>query len=208
MSQKKIYELESDDYSQSANTLFHFMKEPRFLNDILTKKAIIPRYCKEDIAYLNIKNDGIPYHEILVLQKCFCDIPFHKLTEKLYLKGIGENFLNRSPEEQNLLSHNNTHPDFYGYYGIAFPKSWGEKNNLQPVHYLNENSSYSHDFAHLIEQLLSDNDIPDICSDDIIRRLTYIKPLRGKMTRSIKCQDKVTRTIDFLKNFHLNFLDN
>ena len=50
MSQKKIYELESDDYSQSANTLFHFMKEPRFLNDILTKKAIIPRYCKEDIA--------------------------------------------------------------------------------------------------------------------------------------------------------------
>ena len=85
MSQEKIYELESDDYSQSANTLFHFMKEPRFLNDILTKKAIIPRYCKEDIAYLNIKNDGIPYHEILVLQKCFCDIPFHKLTEKLYL---------------------------------------------------------------------------------------------------------------------------
>ena len=202
MPQEKIYELESDDYSQSANTLFHFMKESRFLNDILIKKAIIPRYCKEDIAYLKIKNNGIPFNEILVLQKCFCDIPFHKLTEKLYLKGTGENFLKCSPEEQNLLSHNNTHPDFYGYYGIAFPKSWGEKNNLQPVHYLNESSSYIHDFTHLIEQLLADNDIPDICSNDIIRRLTYIKPLRGKMTRSIKYQDKAEQTIDFLKNFH------
>lgn len=31
MPQEKIYELESDDYSQSANTLFHFMKNQDFL---------------------------------------------------------------------------------------------------------------------------------------------------------------------------------
>lgn len=59
MPQEKIYELESDDYSQSANTLFHFMKESRFLNDILIKKAIIPRYCNKDLSLsLNFSFDN------------------------------------------------------------------------------------------------------------------------------------------------------
>ena len=34
-------------YVQSANTLFHFMKEFGFLKTILTKRAIVPRYCIE-----------------------------------------------------------------------------------------------------------------------------------------------------------------
>lgn len=197
-----LYELDSDDYSQSANTLFNFMKEPQYLDDILIKKAIIPRYCLEDVAYLHITNNGIPFNEILVLQKCFCDIPFHKLTEKLHLKGIGENFQTLSPQEQDFVSQNNTHPDFYGQYGIAFPKSWSEKNNLQPIHYLNESSQYTLDFSNLLQQIMLPNDLPDICSEDIISRLAYIKPLRGKMTRRIKCQDDKIREIDFLKNFH------
>lgn len=192
----------SDDYSQSANTLFNFMKEPRFLNDILIARAIIPRYCKEDISYLHITNNGIPFNEVLVLQKCFCDIPFHKLTEKLSLKGTGEKFMELSTQDQNYVSQNNTHPDFYGRYGIAFPKNWGEKNNLQPVHYLNINSQYTQDFSHLIQHRLLPDDLPDICADDIISRLLYIKPLRGKMTRRVQCLNGENRDIVFLKNFH------
>ena len=34
----------NDDYAQSANTLFHFMKEPQYLKEILLKKAIVPRF--------------------------------------------------------------------------------------------------------------------------------------------------------------------
>lgn len=43
-----------DDYAQSANTLFNFMKRKEYLINILRKKALIPRYCLENIEYLNI----------------------------------------------------------------------------------------------------------------------------------------------------------
>lgn len=44
-----------DDYIQSANMLFHCMKEGRFLESILEKRAIVPRYCIENMKYLNIR---------------------------------------------------------------------------------------------------------------------------------------------------------
>lgn len=75
---KDKYDLTYDDYAQSANTLVHFMKKFKYLEEILEKKALIPRYCIEDLQYLNI--GGGSFTEAFVLQKCFCDIPFHKLT--------------------------------------------------------------------------------------------------------------------------------
>ena len=45
-----------DDYAQSANTLFHFMTKPEYLDSVLRRRAIIPRYCVETIDYLNIHN--------------------------------------------------------------------------------------------------------------------------------------------------------
>ena len=44
-----------DDYAQSANTLFHFMTKPEYLDSVLRRRAIIPRYCVETIDYLNIE---------------------------------------------------------------------------------------------------------------------------------------------------------
>lgn len=41
-----------EDYNQSSNALFHFMKEQRFLNAALMSRALYPRYCLEDISYL------------------------------------------------------------------------------------------------------------------------------------------------------------
>lgn len=46
------------DYVQSANVLFHFMEQPQFLISILQKKAIVPRYCRENIEYLNLTFGG------------------------------------------------------------------------------------------------------------------------------------------------------
>ena len=43
-----------DDYAQSANTLFNFMEEEKYLKGILQQKAIKPRYCVETVDYLNI----------------------------------------------------------------------------------------------------------------------------------------------------------
>ena len=49
--------IREEDYVQSANTLFHFMKKEDYLKSILFNKAIIPRYCVENINYLGIKNE-------------------------------------------------------------------------------------------------------------------------------------------------------
>ena len=73
----------SEDYYQSANSLFHFMKEADYLHTALSQKALIPRYCREDIRFLQININNITFSEIAVLQKCFCDIPLHNITSKL-----------------------------------------------------------------------------------------------------------------------------
>ena len=82
LTNKQISYLPYDDYAQSANTLFHFMTKPEYLESILRRKAIIPRYCVETIDYLNIHNGTHSFNEAAILQKCFCDIPFHKVKEK------------------------------------------------------------------------------------------------------------------------------
>ena len=58
-----------DDYVQSANSLFHFMKEADYLKDALGRKALVPRYCVESVDYLGIKSGDKLYGNIAVLQK-------------------------------------------------------------------------------------------------------------------------------------------
>lgn len=199
---KDKFELDYDDYAQSANTLFHFMKKFRYLEEILEKKAVIPRYCKEDLEYLNIRDGKISFIEAFVLQKCFCDIPFHKLTEKFQLQATGDNYLKLSEQEKLRVQKEYTHPDFYGEYAIAFSKGWGEKNNLQPIHYLNENSQYTKNLSNLINQALNLDDVPDVYANDVLNRLCFVKPLRGIMKRKFRRDDGTDVEIDFQKNFH------
>lgn len=197
---KDKYELTYDDYAQSANTLFHFMTKFKYLEEILEKKALIPRYCKEDLQYLNIGNGS--FTEAFVLQKCFCDIPFHKLTENFQLQATGDNYQNLSEDERTRVPSKYTHTDFYGEYAIAFSKGWGEKNNLQPIHYLNERSNYTKDISNLINQILNMEEVLDIYSDDVLNHLCFVKPLRGIMKRKFKRNNDIDVEIDFQKNFH------
>ena len=201
MSKERI-ELFCDDYAQSANTLFHFMKEFEYLEDILMRKAIMPRYCKENLEYLKIADAENNFSEVYVLQKCFCDIPFHKLTESFQLQAVGENYQKLNDAERMRLPTNYTHPDFYGEYAIAFSKGWGEKNNLQPISYLNEQSQYAKALSKLVNEILNAEDVPDVYADDILNRLCFVKPLRGTMKRKFKCDDNTEVEIEFLKNFH------
>lgn len=191
-----------DDYAQSANTLFHFVTKPDYLEAILKRRAIIPRYCIETIDYLNIHNGTQEFREVAILQKCFCDIPFHKLADTFSVKGIGSAYDSLSATERAELEKSNTHFAYYGEYAIAFSKSWGERNRLQPVHYLNINAPYAKDFSSLFEVLFSNDDIPDIYSQDILNRLAYIKPLRGIMKRRIKREDSSPLSVELYKNFH------
>lgn len=53
----EVNNLEPEDYVQSANSLFHFMKEFRFLKMALENKSLDARFCSEDISYLNKKSN-------------------------------------------------------------------------------------------------------------------------------------------------------
>ena len=193
-----------EDYAQSANTLFHFMTKLEYLNVILQRRALVPRYCIESIDYLNIHNDTCAFNEVAILQKCFCDIPFHKLADTFSVKGVGKVYDSLSKEEKEDLEKNNTHCAYYGEYAIAFSKNWGERRKLQPVHYLNNDSQYVQDFSALFERIFRDEHLPDEYSRDVINRLAYIKPLRGIMKRKFTRIDLSSAivNVEINKNFH------
>lgn len=66
-----------------ADTLFTFMQMPEYLHTIIRKSMISPRYCTEDIAYLQI--EGIS--RVSIPMKCFCDINLHRLDKHLNCYG-------------------------------------------------------------------------------------------------------------------------
>ncbi len=71
-----------DPPKQSANSLFRFWKDSRWLFDAVEKNSMIPRYYPETVDYLDIDIFQIAYPMI-----CFCDINFHKLGEHMKLYG-------------------------------------------------------------------------------------------------------------------------
>lgn len=75
-------ETEYDPPKQSANSLFRFWKDPKWLFDAIEKNAMIPRYYPETVDYLDIDIFQVAYPMI-----CFCDINFHKLEEHMKLYG-------------------------------------------------------------------------------------------------------------------------
>ncbi len=190
------------DYIQSANTLFHFMNESAYLESILQNRAIVPRYCIENFEYLNIHDGEQMFKEIAILQKCFCDIPFHKLADTFEVQGVGEAFNALSETEKMKLTTQKSHPDFYGQYAIAFSKRWGEIHHLQPVQYVNKESTYAVEFSKMLSSVISAENLLDIYANDILRRISYIKPLRGTISRTIKRENANPLKVELIKNFH------
>ena len=153
----KIYSAEENKIRpfHSANSLFHFMGKIEHLEEIIKLKAYIPRYCTEDVSFLNVSVDNKKILNVAYPEKCFCDIPFH-----------------------NLLSHKST----YGSFGIGMTKSWGERAGLQPIQYVNEKSPLITDFR---EAFTSSIEAPEDVYNDVIcsylqTHMFYIKPVKGK----------------------------
>ena len=105
------------------------MNSSNYLTDALKRKALCPRYCNEDISYLNIVHKEDRFSEISILQKCFCDIPLHNIIRKFPIE-LKENN-NLTEDQLRIIPKECSHPDFYGKYAIAFSKNWGEQNKLQ-----------------------------------------------------------------------------
>lgn len=188
-----------EDYTQSANSLFHFMRKQCYLESALKRKSLFPRYCKENIQYLELTLGEHTFNEIAVLQKCFCDIPLHLLVKNFSPSDVFDEQQDFTDEEKREYIRGNNHTGFYGEFALAFSKQWCESNNLQPINYLNSNSSYTKNFRKLLNKLLNNNEIAEYYVDDILQRLSLIKPLRGEMPRVLECTNK---EIKRLKNYH------
>ena len=124
----KLYQVSETEYekkdipyvapSQTADTLFNFVKERKFLEDAIRSKKLSARYCKENIEYLHL---GIK--EIAFPMKCFCDINMHKLEEHLSWYGYyGIAFSKKWGMEQGIqpLQYINPESELCKEYGLAF----------------------------------------------------------------------------------------
>ena len=73
---------------------------------------------------------------------------------------------------------------WYGNYGIAFEKSWGMQNDIQPVHYLNENSTLRKDISDAFQRILraeakEETETQIMLKDYLIHELMFYKPYQG-----------------------------
>lgn len=193
-----IKEIIGEDYVHSANSLFHFMSDAKYLISALQRKALCPRYCNEDVAYLNIKYNDVDFDKVAVLQKCFCDIPLGNIVRKfpIHLTENNDNNVN-----ERLLPEY-SHPDLYGGYAIAFSKKWGEDHKLQPVHYLSEGAENASQFTQMFRAALEQEDFPDTISDALLNWICFLKPLRGTMWHRLQTKNGNKIACEFYKNFH------
>ena len=90
---------------------------------------------------------------------CFCDIP---------------------------LSQSYKHTDAYGKYGIGLTKSWANEKGINPVLYLDANSSISKTFSNLInERRNQTSNLTDEQKSNILRIKSFTKNYSGHLKRNL-----------------------
>lgn len=67
-----------------ADALFNFTNQLDFIISPLKNKMISPRYCIEDVSYLNCSK----VQKICIPMKCFCDINIHRLSKHMSAYGM------------------------------------------------------------------------------------------------------------------------
>lgn len=124
---------------------------------------------------------NIPFKKLAYPMICFCDINFHKLKE---------------------------HVEFYGEYGIAFSKKWGEKEGIQPIQYITPNSNICKDFSESFNNCFNRRDNSKArCY--LSTSICYMKPIKGEMPRENKMVKRIFtdecewRYIQNVKQFEL-----
>ena len=160
-------------YMVSANYLSNFMQKFDYLLCTLKRMSFVPRYCREELDYIELTNKGDKIKAIYIPMTCFCDIPLHQIS---------------------------VHSTSYGKYGIALTKEWGVKKGLQTIHYVTPKTEYMNQFENSFNRIIdivsnNPDETLDVISDTILDQLLYMKPITGSMSSKTK--------IDMIKNnFH------
>lgn len=151
---------------QSANTLFNFMRDIKFLITNIEELTMYPRYVIEDVDYLSLKYGTQNIHKVAFPMLCFCDIHLHKLP-------------------YHVDKDDETGSVGYGKFGIGLSKTWCENKGLQPITYLNNYSKSKKELSYLMNKglaTLHDNlNLDEEFFDYVLNNLRLSKPLTGVM---------------------------
>ena len=152
---------------QSANVLFKFMDKPNFLKEIISNRAIIPRYYEEVIDYLKI--DGL--EKVVFPMVCFCDINLSKLDEHVKIYGRFGIALNKRWGIKK---------------GIQCINYINQNSNIR--------KDFTYLFTKAFDSLNEDNSEEDSKIDEyknyLFSNLLFMKPLSGRMLRNGKYKKK------------------
>jgi hypothetical protein len=165
-----------NEYTLSANTLFHFTNSSDNLLGIL-KNEFYPRYCLENFALVlpTIEGyDGKELIEIAIPIVSFCDIP---------------------------LSQIRNHVRYYGCYAIGLTKEWGIKNNICPVLYTYNNSEISNLLKTLLIRAINGAKGSKKINTgdkftDWVKLVRYVKQYEGYLWRGGKYLEEKTKFYD------------
>ncbi|SFC41814.1 abortive infection system antitoxin AbiGi family protein [Clostridium uliginosum] len=147
---------------QSANVLFKFMTDLKYLREILTNKAIIPRYYEESIEYLEVDE----LEKIVFPMVCFCDINVSRLSEHVeyYGKfGIGLNKEWGIKEGVQCINYINANSAI--------------------------RNDFTHIFAKAYNENVEDNNLEEY-NNYLLSNLLFMKPIVGEMFRNGKYDNK------------------
>lgn len=156
-------------YAQSriqANTLFSFVSKLEFLLNSIKQASLYPRYCIEDVSYLNISR----FTHIAIPMKCFCDININKLGVHLEVYGYYGLGFSKDWGIRNKIQpvkYINPESELCADFSVAFNSALNsELNNKSPEQEAMEN--------YLLHELMYckpyDGDIKNRNTDEMLKR--------------------------------------
>lgn len=108
------------------------------------------------------------------------------------------------------ISEITEHIEKYGYYGIGLSKEWAIQNGLNPVVYVNTESTFCNDLITVARKLFSDKKIDQLERVKQANILRYIKTYEGSLTRKGKTIQKYRfadeREWRYVPNYKSSFL--
>lgn len=190
---------------QSADTLFHFVDKLDYLLQALKNCAIVPRYCIEDIGYLEINMRKIAYPML-----CFCDINLHKLQEHISFYGeYGIAFskewgIDKGIQPMQYINPNSILKDDFK---IAFQDSFQAKTEDSAQNFLLSQMYFFKSIDGTMERngKTVQKNFTDECEWRYIPDVKLVKLKQAITEKELFCLEALNKSLTVAENCWLNF---